>query len=200
MHSRDPFSPPSRFHSTDSPTMRWGSKRFDQDVDVDVVSVDPQAQLRAQLDPQGKGLEVRKSAAERKFLLKLDIFLLTYGCLSQVIKYLDQTNINTAYVSGMSEALNFEGNELNYFATWFNVGCKPARNSLTDGRLYLPDPLADLHHVLPTVALAPGTRAAVGHFHRLHCRVQDRVPHLRPACAHRCCRVVVVPRNGHSAE
>lgn len=92
---------------------------------MDVVSVDPQAQLQAQLDPQGKDLEVKKSAAERRFLLKLDIFLLTYGCLSQVIKYLDQTNINTAYVSGMSEALNFHGNELNYFATWFNVGCKP---------------------------------------------------------------------------
>ena len=64
--------------------MRWGSKRFDQDVDVDVVSVDPAAQLQAQLDPQGKSLEVKKSAAERKFLLKLDIFLLTYGCLSYV--------------------------------------------------------------------------------------------------------------------
>lgn len=25
----------------------------------------------------------------------------------------------------MSEALNFHGNELNYFTTWFNVGCEP---------------------------------------------------------------------------
>lgn len=33
----------------------------------------------------------------------------------QVIKYLDQTNITTAYVSGMSEDLNFTGNELNFF-------------------------------------------------------------------------------------
>lgn len=40
---------------------------------------------------------------------------------SQVIKYLDQTNITTAYVSGMSEDLNFTGNELNYF-TWVAWG------------------------------------------------------------------------------
>lgn len=45
---------------------------------------------------------------------------------SQVIKYIDQTNINTAYVSGMKEALDLKGNELNFFATWFNVGCRNA--------------------------------------------------------------------------
>ena len=42
----------------------------------------------------------------------------------QVIKYIDQQNINTAYVSGMSEALNFHGNELNLFKTYFNIGCE----------------------------------------------------------------------------
>ena len=30
-------------------------------------------------------------------------------------------NINNAYVSGMKEDLHLEGNELNYFTTWFNV-------------------------------------------------------------------------------
>lgn len=41
-----------------------------------------------------------------------------------MIKYLDQTNITTAYVSGMSEDLGFHGNELNLFTTYFNVGCE----------------------------------------------------------------------------
>lgn len=64
--------------------MRWGGNRFDEEVYVDVVSVDPAAQLQAQLDPQGKSLDVKKSAAEKRFLLKLDICLMTYGCLSCV--------------------------------------------------------------------------------------------------------------------
>lgn len=38
-----------------------------------------------------------------------------------VIKYLDQQNINNAYVSGMREDLHLHGNELNYFTTYFNV-------------------------------------------------------------------------------
>jgi hypothetical protein len=32
-----------------------------------------------------------------------------------VIKYLDQQNINNAYVSGMKEDLNLQGNELNLY-------------------------------------------------------------------------------------
>ncbi|KAI7078711.1 major facilitator superfamily transporter, partial [Hortaea werneckii] len=46
---------------------------------------------------------------------------MTFGCISQVIKYLDQQNINNAYVSGMEEDLHLDGNELNYFTTYFNV-------------------------------------------------------------------------------
>ncbi|KAH8718502.1 putative transporter SEO1 [Beauveria bassiana] len=36
-------------------------------------------------------------------------------------RYLDQSNINNAYVSGMKEDLHLEGNELNLFTTYFNV-------------------------------------------------------------------------------
>ncbi|KAK8850330.1 hypothetical protein IAR55_004247 [Kwoniella newhampshirensis] len=75
----------------------------------------------ASLDPQAV-VEHQKTREEKWFLFKLDVFLLTFGCISQVIKYLDQTNINTAYVSGMSDDLNLKGNELNYFTTYFNVG------------------------------------------------------------------------------
>ncbi|PGG96121.1 hypothetical protein AJ79_09718 [Helicocarpus griseus UAMH5409] len=62
-----------------------------------------------------------RSSEEKALVRRLDIFLLTFGCISQVIKYLDQQNINNAYVSGMKEDLNLYGEELNYFTTYFNV-------------------------------------------------------------------------------
>ncbi|KAK0198136.1 retrograde regulation protein 2 [Armillaria mellea] len=63
-----------------------------------------------------------RSSIEKSLVLRLDCFLMFFGCVSQIIKYLDQQNINTAYVSGMKEDLNLVGNELNYFTTYFNVG------------------------------------------------------------------------------
>ena len=36
--------------------------------------------------------------------------------------YLDRTNLNNAYVSGMREELSFEGNQLNQINTIFTVG------------------------------------------------------------------------------
>ncbi|KAJ7167417.1 major facilitator superfamily domain-containing protein [Mycena crocata] len=63
-----------------------------------------------------------RTPEERSLVLRLDCFLMVFGCVSQVIKYLDQQNISQAYVSGMKEDLELNGNELNYFTTWFNVG------------------------------------------------------------------------------
>ncbi|OAA62130.1 Major facilitator superfamily transporter [Cordyceps fumosorosea ARSEF 2679] len=63
----------------------------------------------------------KQSKEERAFVARLDLFLLTFGCISQVIKYLDQTNINNAYVSGMKDDLDLHGDELNLFTTYFNV-------------------------------------------------------------------------------
>lgn len=72
-----------------------------------------------------------RTPEERAFVRRLDLFLMTFGCISQgkwrhlqfatamltwcrpVIKFLDQTNITTAYVSGMKEDLALHGNELN---------------------------------------------------------------------------------------
>lgn len=42
-----------------------------------------------------------KSPEERKFLFKLDCAVLTFASLGYFIKYLDQSNINNAFVSGM---------------------------------------------------------------------------------------------------
>ncbi|KAF5512773.1 Pantothenate transporter liz1 [Colletotrichum aenigma] len=55
-----------------------------------------------------------KSPKERRFLFKLDAVLMTLTSLGYFIKYLDQVNINNAFVSGMKEDLSLYGNELNY--------------------------------------------------------------------------------------
>ncbi|KAJ5127926.1 hypothetical protein N7448_008705 [Penicillium atrosanguineum] len=62
-----------------------------------------------------------RSPEEKALVRRLDTFFLTFGCLSQIIKYLDQQNINNAYVSGMQEDLHLYGDELNLFTTYFNV-------------------------------------------------------------------------------
>jgi hypothetical protein len=43
-------------------------------------------------------------------------------CLTVFLKWLDQSNINTAYVSGMEEELNIRGNEYSLFGTFYNIG------------------------------------------------------------------------------
>lgn len=63
-----------------------------------------------------------KSPEERRFLFKLDAVLLTFASLGYFIKYLDQININNAFVSGMKEDLSLFGNELNYMQTCWTVG------------------------------------------------------------------------------
>ncbi|KAH8705509.1 major facilitator superfamily domain-containing protein [Talaromyces proteolyticus] len=62
------------------------------------------------------------SKEEKWLIFKLDFFILLYTCLTFFVKYLDQTNITNAYVSGMKEDLKLNGNELNWFTTYFNIG------------------------------------------------------------------------------
>jgi ACS family pantothenate transporter-like MFS transporter len=59
---------------------------------------------------------------EKKLVRKIDFFILTFCCLSYFCNYLDRTNINQAYVSGMKEELNFQGNQLNQIASIFSAG------------------------------------------------------------------------------
>ncbi|RFU28599.1 hypothetical protein B7463_g7737, partial [Scytalidium lignicola] len=59
---------------------------------------------------------------ERRLILKLDLLIIPYAFVIYWVKYIDQTNINNAYVSGMSSDLNFHGNELVQFQTIFVVG------------------------------------------------------------------------------
>ena len=63
-----------------------------------------------------------KPPEERRFLFKLDAAILTFASLGYFIKYLDQSNINNAFVSGMKEDLSLYGNQLNYMQTCWTVG------------------------------------------------------------------------------
>lgn len=61
-------------------------------------------------------------AEERKLLRKMDTFLLTFTCIAFFLKWLDQSNVNNAYVSGMKEELELNGNEYSLFPAFYNVG------------------------------------------------------------------------------
>ncbi|OCF42530.1 hypothetical protein I317_03646 [Kwoniella heveanensis CBS 569] len=59
---------------------------------------------------------------EQSLVRRLDIFFMTYAAFSSIVKWLDQNNVQNAYVSGMQKDLSLYGNELNYFTTYFNIG------------------------------------------------------------------------------
>ncbi|GKT42708.1 pantothenate transporter liz1 [Colletotrichum spaethianum] len=66
--------------------------------------------------------EPGRSPEERVFIQKLDVFLITMLSLGYFIKNLDQTNISNAFVSGMKEDLQMNGNEINLIDTAWTVG------------------------------------------------------------------------------
>lgn len=65
---------------------------------------------------------VDKHPLERSFLFKLDFFLLSSSMLGYFIKTLNQSNVGTAYVNGMKEHYEMNGNQYNYLTTLWTVG------------------------------------------------------------------------------
>ncbi|KAE8137756.1 major facilitator superfamily domain-containing protein [Aspergillus pseudotamarii] len=59
---------------------------------------------------------------ERKLVVKIDFFILSFCCVTYFFNYLDRSNLSNAYVSGMKEELSFHGNQLNVINTVFTVG------------------------------------------------------------------------------
>ncbi|KAF5524288.1 putative transporter SEO1 [Colletotrichum aenigma] len=59
---------------------------------------------------------------ERRLITKIDMFLVPYSVLGYWVKYIDQSNLNNAYVAGMKEDLGFYGNELVQLQTIFTLG------------------------------------------------------------------------------
>ncbi|GAA5864292.1 hypothetical protein JCM3774_002740, partial [Rhodotorula dairenensis] len=60
--------------------------------------------------------------AERRLMYKLDAVLVTFMSAGYFLKYLDQANVNSAFVSGMKEDLNMYGNQLTTAITCWTVG------------------------------------------------------------------------------
>ena len=59
---------------------------------------------------------------ERRLIFKLDLLIVPYVFLAYWVKYIDQANINNAYVAGMKEDLGFKGNELVRLQTMYILG------------------------------------------------------------------------------
>ncbi|KAK4636155.1 Pantothenate transporter liz1 [Fulvia fulva] len=98
------------------------------------------------------------SPEERKFLFKLDSAVLTFASLGYLIKYLDQANINHAFVSGMKEDLGLYGDQLNYMQTCWTVGYVigqiPSNLVLTRVRPSLWIPTLELIWTICTLSLS----------------------------------------------
>ncbi|KAF5862553.1 hypothetical protein ETB97_011550 [Aspergillus alliaceus] len=102
---------------------------------------------------------------EKRLVLKLDVLILTFGCLSFFTKYLDQQAITNAYVSGMREDVGLVGNELNYItAVFWAAYCAsmiPACYYLTRNRINIVLPTLEAGWGLFTFGCAwaqnPGT-------------------------------------------
>ncbi|KAK2026319.1 major facilitator superfamily transporter [Colletotrichum zoysiae] len=99
-----------------------------------------------------------KSPEERRFLFKLDAVLMTLASLGYFIKYLDQVNINNAFVSGMKEDLSLYKNELNYMQVCWTVGYVigeiPSNMLLTRIRPGIWIPICEVTWSVLTVLLA----------------------------------------------
>ncbi|KIX09972.1 uncharacterized protein Z518_01053 [Rhinocladiella mackenziei CBS 650.93] len=59
---------------------------------------------------------------ERKLIVKLDLLIVPYVCLAYWVKYIDQANINNAYVAGLKEHLGFNRNQLVQLQTMYILG------------------------------------------------------------------------------
>ncbi|CAG9939974.1 unnamed protein product [Clonostachys rosea f. rosea IK726] len=102
-----------------------------------------------------------KSPEERRFLFKLDVALMTLASLGYFMKYLDQVNINNAFISGMKEDMGLFGNELNYMQTFWTIGYVigeiPSNLLLTKIRPSIWIPACEVIWSLLTVLLAKCT-------------------------------------------
>ncbi|EMG48484.1 SEO1 Probable transporter SEO1 [Candida maltosa Xu316] len=59
---------------------------------------------------------------EKKVILKIDFLLTFYSLMAYWVKYLDSTNLTNAYIGGMKEDLNMQGNDFVQTGVMFSVG------------------------------------------------------------------------------
>ncbi|KAL1407842.1 hypothetical protein Q8F55_007278 [Vanrija albida] len=94
------------------------------DVDVYAAGAASQTEVKKQKKPWYYYLwdSFGKPAAERRLLFKLDASMLVFSVLGLIMRYIDQANISTAFVSGMKEDLHMFGLQYNYVITAWTVG------------------------------------------------------------------------------
>lgn len=63
-----------------------------------------------------------KHPIERKFISKLDFFLLSSSMLGYFIKTINQLNISVAYINGMNEYYSMDKNQYNYLLSSWTLG------------------------------------------------------------------------------
>ncbi|KAK1760310.1 luciferase-like domain-containing protein [Echria macrotheca] len=91
------------------------------------------------------------SARERRLINKLDLLIVPYAFLAYWIKYIDQSNLNNAYVAGMKEELGFMGNELVQLQTMYIIGAVVGQIPFMFLFTYVP-----MHWVIPFLDVAWG--------------------------------------------
>ncbi|KAK7414854.1 MFS transporter (Seo1) [Neonectria punicea] len=91
------------------------------------------------------------SPRERKLITKLDLLIVPYAVLAYWVKYMDQANLNNAYVAGLKEDLGFEGNELVKLQVFYTVGAVTGQIPLMFLLTYIP-----LHILIPALDILWG--------------------------------------------
>ncbi|KAF4922151.1 Pantothenate transporter liz1 [Colletotrichum fructicola] len=99
-----------------------------------------------------------RSKDEKRLVQRLDLFVLSWATFGYFVRLLDSSNITNAYVSGMREDLNFEGNQYNLLQTFFTcgylVGQVPSQFLLTQVRPSIYLPMAELLWTIVTFCFA----------------------------------------------
>ncbi|KAK2040356.1 major facilitator superfamily transporter [Colletotrichum somersetense] len=88
---------------------------------------------------------------ERKLINKLDLLIVPYAVLSYWVKYIDQSNLNNAYVAGLKEDLGFKGNELVQLQTFYIIGAVTGQLPMMFILTYVP-----VHLLIPFLDIAWG--------------------------------------------
>ncbi|CAD6908794.1 unnamed protein product [Tilletia controversa] len=105
------------------------------------MGVTRKAASKLRVFPWGHPPETKE---ERRLLVKIDFFVMSFLMLMYWSNYLNRTNLTSAYVSGMREKLNFQGTQFNTVNTVFTVRyiCRLIPNNLAlqivPARIWLP--------------------------------------------------------------
>ncbi|KAH7129081.1 major facilitator superfamily transporter [Dactylonectria macrodidyma] len=126
--------------------------------DLKVQTVVNTSDLEDGTKPQRSWWNKSSRTKEKKLLLKLDLFILSWACFGYFLRLLDSSNLTNAYVSGMQEDLELYDDQYNYFQTlWtigYTVGMIPSQVIVTHVRPSLWLPLAEVTWAILTFCFA----------------------------------------------